>query len=56
MGWVITVAVVLVVAWGIRRLGRGRKAPEIDQSRLAEANYRRIGQDVHNADVRFGGR
>ena len=54
MGWVIVVAVVLFVAWGIRRLGRGRRSPEFDQSRLEGANYRRIGQDVHNADMRYG--
>ena len=54
MGWVIVVAVVLAVCWGVRRLTRGRRSPEIDQSRLEEANYRRIGQDVHNFDQRYG--
>jgi hypothetical protein len=55
MGWVIGIAVALAIVWGIRRLGRGRRSPEFDQSRLENANYSRIGQDVHNHDVRFGG-
>jgi hypothetical protein len=55
MGWVIGIAVVLIVVWGTRRLTRGRRSPVIDQSRLENANYSRIGQDVHNAEVRFDG-
>ena len=48
------VAAVLVLVLGVRRLGRGRRSPEFDQSRLEEADYRRIGQDTHNIDVRYG--
>jgi hypothetical protein len=54
MGWVIGIAVVLFVVWGTRRLTRGLRSPVIDQSRLENANYSRIGQDVHNFDQRFG--
>ena len=55
MGLVIAIAVVVVVCLAVRRLVRGRHAPQLDQSRLENANYSRIGQDVHNNDVRFGG-
>ena len=54
MGWVIGIAVVLVVVWIFRKVRR-RRAPHIDQSRLENANYSRIGQDTHNNDIRFGG-
>lgn len=54
MGWVIGIVVVLVVLAGLRRVLRGRRSPEFDQSRLEEANTRRIGQDIHNIDQRFG--
>ena len=53
MGWVIGIAVVLVLVWVVRRLGRGRHAPQIDQRRLENANYSRIGQEVHDADMRY---
>jgi flagellar biogenesis protein FliO len=54
MGWVIGIAVVLVVAAVVRRLVRRRRSPQFDQQRLENANYSRIGQDVHNFDHRFG--
>jgi hypothetical protein len=54
MGWVIGIVVVIVVLGFLRRVLRGRRSPEFDQSRLEEANYRRIGHDVHNFDQRFG--
>jgi hypothetical protein len=54
MGWVIGIVVVLVVAAVVRRVARGRRSPQFDQERLENANYSRIGQDVHNFDQRFG--
>jgi hypothetical protein len=54
MGWVIAIVVVLVVLAVLRRVLKGRTAPQIDQSRLAGADYGRIGQDVRNADMRYG--
>ena len=54
MGWVIGIAVVLVVAAVVRRLVRRSRSPQFDQQRLENANYSRIGQDVHNFDQRFG--
>ena len=54
MAWVIGIIVVVVAAAVVRRLLRGRRSPVFDQSRLEEADYRRIGQDVHNFDQRYG--
>ena len=54
MGWVIVVVAVIAFAAVVRRLMRGRRSPQVDQSRLEQANYSRIGQDVHNFDQRFG--
>jgi hypothetical protein len=54
MGWVIGIVVLLVVAAVVRRLVRGRRAPRFDQNQLENANYSRIGQDVHNLDQRYG--
>ncbi len=55
MFWLIVVAVVVVVSLVLRRVLRGRRSPEFNQQALENANYRRIGQDVHNADQRYGG-
>jgi flagellar biogenesis protein FliO len=56
MGYLIVIAVVVVVALVVRRLVRGRRSPQFDQSCLEEANYRRIGQETTNNGVRYGGR
>jgi flagellar biogenesis protein FliO len=55
MFWLTVIAVVLVVSLVLRRVLRGRRSPELDQQALEEANYRRVGQDVHNFDQRYGG-
>ena len=54
--FVLTGIVVVVVVAGavVRRLVRGRRSPEFDQHRLENADYSRIGQDVHNFDQRYG--
>jgi hypothetical protein len=53
--FVLTGIVVVVVAGAVvRRLVRGRRTPEFDQHRLENADYSRIGQDVHNFDQRYG--
>jgi hypothetical protein len=54
MFWFVVVIVLLVVAAVVRRLMRGRHAPEFDQKNLEKANYARINQDVANFDRRFG--
>jgi len=54
MGWFIGIIVVLVVAAVVRRVVRGRRAPRFDQEQLDNANYSRLGQDVHNFDQRYG--
>ncbi|HEY3530701.1 MAG TPA: hypothetical protein VGK78_16255 [Nocardioides sp.] len=54
MFWFIVLAVVVLVSLVLRRVLRGRRTPQFDQQQLENSNYSRIGQDVHNADVRYG--